>query len=129
MKRIILFDGECLFCDYSVQFIIKRDIHAFYKFASLQSKIGKQIRRDYKIPENLDSLVLIEDQSYYIKSTAALRICRKLTGIWKLFYALIFIPTPIRNRIYDIVAKNRYKWFGKKGNCELPTPEVRGRFL
>jgi predicted DCC family thiol-disulfide oxidoreductase YuxK len=129
MNKIVLFDGECHFCDQSVQFIIKRDPNANFKFASLQSDIGRQIIRDYSIPLHIDSLVLIEDKQFYIKSTAALRICKKLKGVWKIGVFFLLIPTPIRDLVYDLIAKNRYKWFGKKEVCEIPSPEIKKRFL
>lgn len=127
--RIILFDGECHFCNQSVQFIIKRDPNAIYSFASLQSDIGKRLLKKYNIPQGTDSLVLIEKGQYYLKSTAALRISRNLSSGWKYFSLLLLIPMPIRESIYELVAKNRYKWFGKKQSCPLPSPEIRKRFL
>ncbi|MGM0903162.1 thiol-disulfide oxidoreductase DCC family protein [Mesobacillus maritimus] len=129
MNKIVLFDGECHFCDRSVQFIIKRDPNAYYKFASLQSDIGQQFRKDYSIPLYIDSLILIENEHYYVKSTAALRICKNLKGVWKIGVAFLPIPTSIRDLAYDFIAKNRYKWFGKKDKCKLPSPETRKRFL
>jgi predicted DCC family thiol-disulfide oxidoreductase YuxK len=129
MNKIVLFDGECHFCDQSVQFIIKRDPNAAFKFASLQNDIGRQIMRDYEIPLHIDSLILIEDKQYFIKSTAALRICKKLKGVWKIGVFFLLIPTPIRDLVYDFIAKNRYKWFGKKEVCEIPSPEIKKRFL
>jgi len=129
MNRMILFDGECRFCDQSVQFIIKRDPHASFKFASLQSDIGQRFCKDYAIPHDIDSIVLLEDDRYYIKSTAALRICQSLKGFWKIGTLFLLIPTPIRDIAYEFIAKNRYKWFGKKDECEIPSPEIRKRFL
>jgi len=129
MNKIVLFDGECHFCDQSVQFIIKRDPNANFKFASLQSDIGHQICRDYSIPMHIDSLILIEDKQFFIKSTAALRICKNLKGVWLTGLMFLLIPTPVRDLVYDFVAKNRYKWFGKKDACEIPSPEMRKRFL
>lgn len=130
MKRIILFDGECNFCDSSVQFIIKRDPVAHFHFASLQSDFGKRLKKQIHITGDLDSIVLIEGQKVYTKSTAALRIAKKLDGLWHLLFLLIIVPRPVRNVIYDFVAKNRYKWFGKKADqCMLPPPEIRERFL
>lgn len=129
MNDIILFDGECNFCDQSVQFIIKRDKKALYSFASLQSEVGQQLVNTYQVPANLDSLILIKNNSYYTMSSAALRICRHLSGGWKLFSLLLLIPKPIRNYFYKIIAKNRYKWFGKKETCMLPTLEMKKRFL
>ena len=129
MERIILFDGECNFCDKSVQFIIKRDPKGCFKFASLQSDIGKELLVKFNVPSDTDSLILIEDDRCYIQSTAALRICRHLKGAWKLFYPLLLVPKPLRNMCYAMMAKNRYKWFGVKDSCMLPSPEERKRFL
>jgi predicted DCC family thiol-disulfide oxidoreductase YuxK len=129
MNNIILFDGECNFCDHSVQFIIKRDKKAVYKFASIQSDAGQEILKKHSVPLNIDSIILVEDNKCYYKSTAALRICKNLNGGWKLFYRLLIVPKPLRDYFYSIVAKNRYKWFGKKDSCILPSPEIRKRFL
>lgn len=129
MKHIVLFDGECHFCDNSVQFIIKRDPNSRYLFASLQSEIGRELLKKYRISPNIDSLVLIEGDEYYVKSTAALRICRQLTGFWKMMQILLIIPAPLRDYFYEMFAKNRYKWFGRKEQCELPSPEIKQRFL
>jgi predicted DCC family thiol-disulfide oxidoreductase YuxK len=129
MNNIVLFDGECNFCSTSVQFIIKRDPKAVFKFASMQSDIGKELLKNYRVPADLDSLILIKDHTYYCKSSAALKICKSLQGGWKLFSCLLVIPKPLRDYVYDIVAKNRYKWFGKKDSCMLPSPEIKNRFL
>lgn len=127
--NIILFDGECNLCDFSVQFIIKRDKHALYQFASKQSNAGQEILRKHRIPADLDSFILIEGHRSFYKSSAALRVCKNLNGGWKLIYGLLIIPKPIRDICYDIVAKNRYKWFGKKDSCMLPSPDISKRFL
>ncbi|WP_068676725.1 thiol-disulfide oxidoreductase DCC family protein [Oceanobacillus sp. Castelsardo] len=129
MKRIILFDGECNFCDYSVQFIIKRDPKGHFQFASLQSDIGKELLKKYNAPQAMDSFVLIEGNHCYFKSSAALRVCKHLKGAWKLLYFLLVVPSPLRDIFYELVAKNRYKWFGKKERCILPSVEERERFL
>lgn len=130
MNPIILFDGECNFCDSSVQFIIKRDPKGLFHFASLQSPTGQELQKKYGVPEDIDSIVLIEKDKSYYKSAAALRICRHLKEAWKLFYGFIIVPRFIRNAAYDVIAKNRYKWFGKKEeSCMLPSPSVRKRFL
>ncbi|BDH61240.1 hypothetical protein MTP04_13700 [Lysinibacillus sp. PLM2] len=130
MESIVLFDGECNFCDKSVQFIIKRDPQGKFKFASLQSTIGQDILNKFGLRNTIiNSLVLIENDQYYIKSTAALRICKSLKGPWKLASILILVPRPIRDYFYSIIAKNRYKWFGKKDLCLLPSKEIRDRFL
>ncbi|WP_066398252.1 thiol-disulfide oxidoreductase DCC family protein [Neobacillus mesonae] len=129
MQRIILFDGVCNFCNSSVQFIIKRDPKGHFKFASLQGEIGQQLLNQHGLNSKMDSFVLIEDDNIFFESTAALRVCRKLKGGWKLLAGLFIVPSPLRNSIYKIIAKNRYKWFGKKDSCMLPRPEWRNRFL
>ena len=125
--RIILFDGECNFCDASVQFIIKRD-HGAFHFASLQSEVGKQLVERFQL-HGIDSVVLIENDRAYTKSTAALRIAKRLHLLWRLCYVMIVVPKPIRDSLYDLIAKNRYKWFGKKEICMLPSEKDRARFL
>ncbi|AZU62052.1 thiol-disulfide oxidoreductase DCC family protein [Neobacillus mesonae] len=129
MQRIILFDGVCNFCNSSVQFIIKRDPKGHFKFASLQGEIGQQLLNQHGLNSKMDSFVLIEDDNIFFESTAVLRVCRKLKGGWKLLAGLFIVPSPLRNSIYKIIAKNRYKWFGKKDSCMLPRPEWRNRFL
>ncbi|WP_042475052.1 thiol-disulfide oxidoreductase DCC family protein [Bacillus ndiopicus] len=125
---IVLFDGECHFCDASVQFIIKRDPKGYFQFASLQSEIGQELLARYHVPPT-DSIVLIEKERYFLQSTAALKIARRLQGGWRYAYVFIAVPAIIRNVAYKIVAKNRYRWFGKKEVCELPSKEIRQRFL
>lgn len=129
MDKIILFDGECNFCDKSVQFIIKRDPKGYFKFASLQSDIGIKLLEKYNASPDLDSFVLIDGNNCFFKSSAALRVCKNLKGFWKLPYLLLIVPKPIRDIFYGIIAKNRYKWFGTKDSCMLPSPEERKRFL
>ncbi|SDN40721.1 thiol-disulfide oxidoreductase DCC family protein [Bacillus sp. OK048] len=129
MERIILFDGVCNLCNSSVQFIIKRDPKGHYKFASLQSMKGQSLLKQYGYDKEFDSFILIENQRIYSKSSAALMICRNLTGLWKLLNILRILPAPFRDFFYDVVAKNRYKWFGKKESCMLPTKEMKKRFL
>ena len=125
--RIILFDGECNFCDASVQFIIKRD-HGAFHFASLQSKIGQQLVERFQL-HGIDSVVLIENDRAYTKSTAALRITKQLYRLWPLCYLLIVVPKSFRDSMYNLIAKNRYKLFGKKDICMLPSEKDRARFL
>lgn len=130
MKRIILFDGDCNFCDANVQFIIKRDPYAHFYFTSLQSEKGQELIKKYAVPVTIDSLVLIENDKAYTRSTAALRIAKKLDGLWHLLFLFILIPLPIRDGAYNYIARNRYQWFGKKDtSCALPSPEMRKRFL
>lgn len=129
MHPVILFDGVCNFCDASVQFILERDPNETFNFASLQSEAGQKLLKKYNVPEDMDSMILIENDKVYYKSAAALRISRHLKGAWKLLYALIIVPAPIRNVVYDLIARNRFKWFGQKESCMLPPPNVRKRFL
>jgi|SRR5690625_5015002 len=129
MKKIILFDGDCNFCHSSVQFIMKRDPNVHFNFASLQSKIGQKLITNLGIPQNIDSLLVIDQNKWYSKSSAALHICKHLTGFWKLLYPLIIIPKPIRNLLYQIISKNRYKLNQNQSNCKLPTSDTKNRFL
>lgn len=130
MNPVILFDGECNFCDSSVQFIIKRDPKGLFHFASLQSPTGQELLKNYQVPKDIDSIVLLDNNKAYYKSAAALRICRHLKGAWKLFYVFNIVPRFIRDTGYDFIARNRYKWFGKKEeSCMLPTQNMRKRFL
>lgn len=129
MKNIILFDGVCNFCSQSVQFIIKRDPTHVFHFASLQSDVGRKLIKEYGLVENINSVVYITGGKAYEKSDAALQICRSLSGLWKIFYIFYIVPKPIRNIVYDYVAKNRYKWFGKTDSCMIPSPDIKSRFL
>lgn len=129
MGAIILFDGICNFCNGSVNFIIAHDRTGYFRFAPLQSDIGLELRERFSIDDSIDSIILIEDDEAFIHSTTALRIARKLNGIWPLFYYLIIVPKPVRDFFYKLFARNRYRIFGKRDVCMVPTPEVRERFL
>ncbi|PEJ17840.1 thiol-disulfide oxidoreductase [Bacillus pseudomycoides] len=129
MSSVILFDGECNFCNQSIQFIVKRDKNAYFQYASLQGHVGKELLKKYHIDEHMDSIVLIEDDNAYIKSDAIINICKKLNGVWKIIILFKVIPKPFRNFFYEVFAKNRYKLFGKQTSCSLPPLEVRKRFL
>jgi predicted DCC family thiol-disulfide oxidoreductase YuxK len=129
MEKIILFDGICNLCQASVQFIIKRDPNAHFRFASLQSEVGKKILKRYNISDDINSFILVVGEKYYTKSSAALMVCNYLQGFWKLLYVFMFVPRPIRDRIYHFIAENRYKWFGKRESCLIPTSDLRKRFL
>jgi predicted DCC family thiol-disulfide oxidoreductase YuxK len=129
-KSIIFFDGVCNLCNNSVKFIIKRDNHKRFLYASLQSDAARDILLQFKIKNsNLDSIILLENGKLYQKSTAILKIAKQLNGFWKLNYVFIIIPKFFRDFIYDIIAKNRYKWFGKREVCMLPTGDMKLRFL
>lgn len=129
MTAIVLFDGECNFCDASVQFIIARDPHGYFRFAALQSDTGEGLKKKYQIPQKLDSFLVIENDTVYDSSDAALFVCKHLKGMWKTFYVTKIIPKSIRDVAYKIFARNRYKWFGKKDSCTIPSPDIRSRFL
>ncbi|MFK7951184.1 MAG: thiol-disulfide oxidoreductase DCC family protein [Saprospiraceae bacterium] len=127
---IILFDGVCNLCNGAVQFIIERDKKRLFRFASLQSDIGKQYQAKAGLStDSIDTILLVEDGQIYQKSSAALRIARKLDGLWSLLFIFIIVPPFIRNRVYDFIARNRYRWFGKQDSCWLPTPDLKVLFL
>jgi len=127
---ILLFDGVCNLCNSSVNFIIDRDPKKHFKFAALQSEFGQTKLKELGFnQEEFDSLVLLSNGKVYRKSSAALRIAKKLKGLWPLLYIFIIIPPFIRHGVYDIIGKNRYKWFGKQDSCRMPTPELKQRFV
>lgn len=129
-ERIILFDGVCNLCAWSVQFIIRRDPRGQFRFAALQSAAGQRLLAERGLAgPDLDSVVLIEGPRAYTRSGAALRIARRLTGLWPALAALLLVPRPLRDWAYSVVARNRYRWFGQQSECMLPTPELRARFL
>lgn len=127
---ILLFDGVCNLCNSSVNFIIDRDPKKHFKFAALQSEFGQSKLKELGFnQEEFDSLVLLSHGKVYRKSSAALRIAKKLNGLWPLLYIFIIIPPFIRHGVYDIIGKNRYKWFGKQDSCRMPTLELKQRFI
>lgn len=129
--KVILFDGICNLCNCTVNFIIKRDKKQMFRYVTLQSDYAKHMldKADKSKVKGMDSILLFEKGNIYYKSTAALKIAKVLPGSWKLFYAFIVIPVPLRDIIYDYIAKNRYKWFGKKQECMIPTEEIKELFL
>lgn len=130
MSAIILFDGVCNFCNGAVNFIIERDKAAYFKFAPLQSEVAEKLLAENGINKiDTDSVVLIEDGKVYTYSTAALRVARHLDGAWSWASRLSVVPASIRDFLYKLFAKYRYKMFGKQDACMLPTPEIRARFL
>ncbi len=129
-KQIILFDGVCNLCNKLVKFIIKKDKHAKFRFASIQSTAGQKLLRQHNLPlDDLESFVLIIDNIYFLKSSAGLHILKELGSIWKLFYIFIIIPIVLRDFVYDRIANSRYKIFGKQDSCMVPTAELKDRFL
>jgi predicted DCC family thiol-disulfide oxidoreductase YuxK len=129
-QPVILFDGICNFCNSAVHFVIKRNASKNIRFAAMQSDAGQQLLQQYNLPkEVMDSFVFIENGSAYQRSTASLKVCRHLRGLWPLCYGLIIVPRVIRDAVYDFIARNRYKWFGRRAECMVPTPEIKQRFL
>lgn len=129
-QPIVLFDGVCNLCNGAVQFIIRHDKKNIFMFASLQSEVGRKILEQYNFSlDEFNSFILIENNKAYTRSTGALRVAKKLNGLWPLLYGFIIIPKFIRDSIYNWVAGNRYKWFGKKDACMIPTPELKTKFL
>ena len=128
--QVILFDGVCNFCNYWVNFILARDKNDFFRFAALQSEAGQELLKKFNLSRtSFDTFILIDDENYFTKSTAALMIAEKLKSVVKLFYPFIFLPKPFRDYFYNLIAKNRYKFFGKREICRIPTEEERGKFF
>lgn len=129
-KSIVLFDGACNFCNSAVIFIIRHDKKFHFIFASLQSDVAKEILLQFSSKKIVfDSIVLIENNKIYSESTAVLRILKNLSGGYKIMYVFIIVPKFIRKYLYKIFAKNRYRWFGKKENCIVPSQKLKKRFL
>jgi predicted DCC family thiol-disulfide oxidoreductase YuxK len=129
-NRIILFDGICNLCNASVNFIIKNDKKNRFVFASLQSDVAKEILLQFSEKKlNLNTLIYFENGVLFEKSTAVLKIAKQLCFPWPIFYVFIIIPAFLRDNIYTFIAKNRYKWFGKKATCMIPAPELKSKFL
>ena len=129
-ESILLFDGHCSLCNAAVDFVLKRDAKKKLLLASIQGPAGQRVLKMYQLPPSyLDTLVLVEQGQLYLGSTAALRVARLLRGGWPLFYALIIIPKGLRDRIYQWIGKNRYKWFGRRASCRMPTASERAHFL
>ncbi len=129
-KKIVLFDGVCNLCSSSVQFILKRDKKDQFLFGSLQGNYGQQVLQQHHLPtDNFNSFMLLEGDKLYTRSSGALRMLKHLGGGWSLFYSFIIVPKFIRDAVYNFIASNRYKWFGKKNECWLPRPEWKEKFL
>lgn len=127
---VVLFDGVCNLCNGTVLFIIKRDPRGVFRFAALQTAVGQGHLPVHGLnPGQFHSIILLDGHKIYQRSTAALEIARRLSGLWPLLYIFIAVPPFLRNWIYDRISANRYKWFGKKDQCMIPTPELRSRFL
>ncbi|WP_462224775.1 thiol-disulfide oxidoreductase DCC family protein [Flavobacterium sp.] len=130
-KKIILFDGVCNLCNSSVQYVIQRDKKDEFRFVALQSDLGQKIIKHIGIAsKNIDSIVLyLPGIAYYYKSSAVIEIAKSLQGFFN--YGMLFrlLPNALRDVVYDYIARNRYKWYGKKESCMIPTPELKAKFL
>ena len=130
-KQVIIFDGVCNLCNGSVNYVIKRDKNARFKFAPLQSEFGQSIIKNFNVDTvKTDSILLYEEgKDISVKSTAILKIAKGLGFPYNLMVIFFILPTFLRNWVYDIIARNRYKWFGRKDSCMIPTPELQSRFI
>ncbi len=129
-ERIVIFDGVCNLCEFSVNFIYERDSKKKFTFAPAQSTQGRRLLEKYQInTDPLNTVVLVKNGQAYTRSTAALEIAAELDSPWNLLQFFSVFPQPLRDKAYDIIARNRYQWFGKKATCMVPTPEIKTRFL
>lgn len=130
-KKIILFDGVCNLCNTSINYVIDHDKQDVFRFVSLQSNLGETIQEYLGIEnKSLDTIILyVPNEAYYIKSTAAIKIMNEFLGFWKLMQVFLILPSPVRDLVYNFIAKNRYKWYGKQESCRIPTPELKAKFL
>jgi predicted DCC family thiol-disulfide oxidoreductase YuxK len=130
MSSIVLFDGLCNLCNGAVDFIIRRDPSGEFCFCPLQSQTASHFLSGRLIPEEVrDAIILVEGGHCYVRSTAWLRIARRLSGFWPLLYVFIIIPRPVRDGVYNWIARHRYRWFGKRSVCRVPLAETKDRFL
>lgn len=126
---MVFFDGHCNLCNGAVAFILKRDSSGYFKFASLETGVAVRQLEEFGIrTAAVDSIVLVEEGQVYVRSAAALRIAKKLNGLWPLLYVFIIIPRPLRDAIYNWIARNRYRWFGRRIDCMLPDDIYKDRF-
>jgi predicted DCC family thiol-disulfide oxidoreductase YuxK len=130
-KKIIIFDGVCNLCNSSINYVIDNDKNDIFRFVSLQSDLGIALQNYLGIEiDNIDSIILYNpNEAYYLRSTAALKIMKEFSGLWKLSTIAFILPRIFRDKIYDFIASNRYKWFGKEDNCRIITPELKSKFL
>jgi predicted DCC family thiol-disulfide oxidoreductase YuxK len=128
IERIILFDGVCNLCSASVRFVIRRDKKKKFLFASLQSEFARR-KLPGNVGDSLKTIVLLSHDKVYFRSDAALEISRELTGLWPALYFFKIIPWFIRDAVYDFISRNRYRWFGKREACWIPSPELSSRFV
>jgi len=130
-KKILLFDGDCAFCNFCVRFLVRRDKNDIFRFAALGSDLGRKLTREHGIDgSEIDSMILIDPgRAYHTQSTAVLEITKHLSGFYPILHLFIYLPKRLRDGVYDFVAKKRYQWFGNAENCPLPTPDEQSKFL
>ncbi len=129
-QRVILFDGVCNLCNSAIKFVLKRDTKSVFKFASLQSDVARKLLSDLEVSDTaLDTIVFIDQGKVYTRSTAALRVSKHLSGLWPLMTGFMIVPLFIRDWVYNLISKNRYRWFGKRDTCSIPSPDVENKFL
>ena len=129
-EKVVLFDGVCNLCSSSVRFMLRRDRRRVLRFASIQSAAGRELYEQTGLdPDSPDSFVLVTPERTYLRSDAALAIAREFGGLWTLLGVFKIVPRALRDWVYSLVARNRYRWFGKREECLVPTPELRERFL
>jgi len=128
--KLVLFDGVCNLCTHSVRFILEHEKGPLFRFATVQSPVGSRLMRELGLnPDDAETFVLIADGRAYLRSDAAIRIARDLRGAWRWLGVVKIVPRPLRDWIYDLVARNRYRWFGRTDECMVPTAEIRARFI
>jgi len=125
-RPIIFYDGVCALCNGTVKFVIRFDSKEKFSFSALDSDYAS---KHLKLPENIDSIVLLDKGNQFYKSDAVIRILIDIGGFGKLAYLFYMVPKPIRDFVYEFIANNRYKWFGKYDSCPVPSPEIRNRFI
>lgn len=128
---VILFDGVCNLCNSSVQFIIRRDPKSYFRFAALQSDKGRELISLYgqTVADPPDSVILVDANGIHTRTDAALRIAKRLSGLWPAFSLFLILPRWLRDPVYNWIGRNRYRWFGKQDSCMMPDPSLRSRFL
>ena len=130
MSDVVIFDGVCNLCAHSVKFILNHEAEPKLRFVAMQSPAGARMMREFGFsPEDAKTFVLVADGRPHVKSDAAVRVARYLRGAWKLLGVVRVLPRPIRDWAYDVVARNRYRWFGRAESCMVPTAEIRARFI
>ena len=129
MQAVLLFDGVCIFCNSMVNFTIRNDKKAKLKFCPFQSEYGQMLKIKHGLSPDADTIVFIENDTAYTYAKAAIRVCKCLDWPAKMLYGFIIVPSFISQPLYKWFARHRYKWFGKKDTCMIPSPEVKSRFL